>query len=493
MTVRVDVELLSGCFIGTDMNGAAEWPPSPLRLIAALIAATGTDREGSAGLRWLTSRASPPRILASLSPSDVERSGEDLMRYVPSSILSENASALPGRGSTPLTDRQRSAVWPRTPLVSYCWDGAVPPSDARTDLIERSHYVGYLGAAESPVSVTVHFGAPDPDEDERVWWEPTDKSALQRPDSVMLSVPDEHSIAVLDDHFRLQQTHGKRHRRSMMSDLPHRLYTPVTPHNGEPLAQNVVAIQFARAADGHRVVTVADALRRDFLDAWEARRGKPPQWLTGHDPSVQSPQFVPTPNAGHEHGDGRLMGAIIRFPDPRTTDDVDAARQAAGDLRSISIGPAWSTDLWVVDDSDAHAPWSVRPRRWSAEADDGSRAWATATPIVRERYGRSPLSRADVDRMCRHSGLQCDNGSHPQAVSVETSRQPWGGGSVPLLPSQVSRKGRRFPPYEHVKIVFDQPVIGPVVLGSMSSFGLGLMFPTDDHCAQSGGNAETAA
>ena len=83
----ITVRFLDGTFHGRADRGEPEWPPSPLRLFQALVAAAAALRNEPGGLqsaspalRWLETQA-PPTIIA---PSG--RIGEKYRTYVPDNV-----------------------------------------------------------------------------------------------------------------------------------------------------------------------------------------------------------------------------------------------------------------------------------------------------------------------------------------------------------------------------------------------------------------------
>jgi CRISPR-associated protein Csb2 len=106
--------------------------------------------------------------------------------------------------------------------------------------------------------------------------------------------------------------------------------------------------------------------------------------------------------------------------------------------------------------------------RWTGPG----RRWASVTPVVLDRYpGRNGDLEAEVRRAVAHARL-------PDACEVTVSRDPLVNGSPRFTPADTLRRpGDRVIPYRHVVIDFDVPVRGPVVLGSMRHYGLGLCMP----------------
>jgi CRISPR-associated protein Csb2 len=111
-------------------------------------------------------------------------------------------------------------------------------------------------------------------------------------------------------------------------------------------------------------------------------------------------------------------------------------------------------------------PWGASPQRWRR----GSRRWVSATPVVLDRYPRSPEQVvAEVQRCLGTVGL-------PEAVDVQVSREPLLEGAARLRPPDLPRQvqGRLF---QHIAVTFDRRVSGPVLVGAGRYLGVGLLAP----------------
>ena len=160
--LSIAVELLHGTFRG-DPDGTAdtgrlmlgEWPPSPARLFAALIAADGTGEAcrvtDGTELEWFE-RLPPPVIHADRDPVH--------QPLRPRFIVAQKQGAAKGAhheyvGRSGAAIRPGVRVAPRSPCVIYQWDVAPPEPSILDALRRRAARVGYLGSADSPVRVRV--------------------------------------------------------------------------------------------------------------------------------------------------------------------------------------------------------------------------------------------------------------------------------------------------------------------------------------------------
>ena len=141
--LAISVELLHGTFRG-DPDGTAntggltrgEWPPSPARLFAALVAADGTrDRcrvTDGAELAWFE-RLPPPIIHAHARPCHELLHGRFVAQHASNFVRNNKTKELHvhqeyvGRIGVPNRDGVRVA--PRDPRVVYAWSVESPPQE----------------------------------------------------------------------------------------------------------------------------------------------------------------------------------------------------------------------------------------------------------------------------------------------------------------------------------------------------------------------------
>jgi CRISPR-associated protein Csb2 len=199
-----------------------------------------------------------------------------------------------------------------------------------------------------------------------------------------------------------------------------------------------------------------------------------PQWLTGHreDGSPSSEPhvaFLALPDVGHDYADGHLLGVALAIP--RGIDTTDALRPLAraAYLGGLRVYNGRLLDMTLRASFGEDSPLALRPITWTR----ASRQWATATPVVLDRY---PKRNGDAEELV---ALACERIGLPRPVAVVTS-------PVSLLAG--APHARDFPPlrvksggasryHTHATMTFDVPVIGPVLLGAGRFRGYGLCRP----------------
>lgn len=206
-----------------------------------------------------------------------------------------------------------------------------------------------------------------------------------------------------------------------------------------------------------------------------------PEWIGGHRADGEALDrdhlaCVALPQAD-DSGRWRLGAAALLVP--REISDEAVRQELLPALESSAEhGPL---RLW-----DAMAPpirWRLHARRggaaserlhesWWRGGELGARQWASVTPVVMDRHGsREHEQREAIERSCARLGL-------PAPIEVEVGRHS----AIPGVPAAGSfpmsrREGRRPRQQWHVRVAFEQPVRGPIVLGAGRYRGHGLMMP----------------
>lgn len=447
----------------TGAEAPGEWPPSPARLVAALIAGDGTRQrcrvtEGSELVAL--ERARPPVIHA--DPDGLVARSPLLERYV---VLNEPADntvqGYPARTSG--IARPGTRLSPCHPSLAYVWDDLDLGVETIGALRARAARIGYLGCADSPVRVKVHNQAPSAQVPATVW----------RPDpsgETVLPVPFDGYVEVLDVAYDLF-TEGRQVRRSWFRSEHERYAAPTDGDAPDEPRGVMVGLRFDAPISGRRVVAVTETLRAAILDLYQREvagpRGEVPAVLHGHDTEAgrQHAHFLALPDVGHRHARGRIHGAAIWLPDDTADDVIDGVRHAAWHLSELVKPGALRVGA---------RPWAGEPRpraavpaRWQGR----SRRWVSVFPVIHERFVRPQPTLADVAEWCAHAGLT------ETPVAVHQSRVPLVRGGASLHPHEAARTGQPRMPYSHMELAFDRPVAGPVVIGRGRQFGLGLCVP----------------
>ncbi|MYB36935.1 MAG: type I-U CRISPR-associated protein Cas5/Cas6 [Gammaproteobacteria bacterium] len=461
----VSVELLHGTFRG-DPDGTGntgrlergEWPPSPARLFAALVAADGTRQQtrvtDGSELRWLEALP-PPDIHAHRQAWHQAQQP----RFVAAAGRAKGAHqeyvARSGR-----LHRPGVRVSPRDPCIVYQW-GRTPPPEVLEPLRLRAARVGYLGASDAPVRLRVGTEiAADP---------PADVFTPDPGGEATVNVPRPGDTDLLDRIFDEWRGRGASVARSQFPALVHSARYRSSPSQQveEDRGRVVVWMNVRPAVSGRRVCALTTLFKEAVLSHYQRIHGEPPSILHGHgfeESGYDLARFLGLPDVGFPRSRGRIHGLALWLPPGADEVSHMKARDAVLAVRVLR-GPG--VDVTITPREDELRPWAGHPRRWQQR----SRRWATAFPVVHERRGKVRL--AEVALWCRHAGL-------PEPVAFRRSRSPLVPGGVDLAPVEVNRRDRPVLPYSHIEIRFAEPVPGPVVLGAGRQRGLGLCVPVDD-------------
>lgn len=477
--LAVWVEFLHGTFRG-DAAGIAntgrltrgEWPPSPSRLFAALVAADGTEHrcrvtDGSE-LEWFE-RLPPPVIHACSSPhhqelqpryvveqkssfAGIKRKGHEAEVHVHQEYLGRKGVLI----------RPGARVSPRRTRVVYRWDGESPAATILDALRRRAARIGYLGAADSPVRVRVLTRMPETTFPEERFVPDADGDAE-------IGVPAPGDLRNLDRMYEAWCEHGAAVGRSWFPALRHpaRYRTPASPPPARANGAVVAWLRLGEPVSGRHVSAVTALFKAAVLSKWQTLHGEPPAALHGHgfrSNGYDLARFLALPNVGFRWSRGQIHGLALWMPPGA---DSVTCRQAGDAARAVRRLTGAGVNVSVACSDDREGPVAMRPDRWTRS----SRRWATVFPAIHER--RRPLDLAEVTRWCRHAGL-------PPPVWFRAGRTPLLRGAVDLAPIEVNRPDRPGLPYSHVEIRFDHPVSGPVVIGAGRQRGFGLCAPSDD-------------
>ena len=372
---------------------------------------------------------------------------------------------------------------PDDPVVVFSWPAADPTAEQRMILDQLLARVARLGHSSSMVSCTFT------DEETAATLVPADDG------TTMIRVT---STGLLDE---LELAYAS-HQASEPRVLPTVLASYRRPIEAAP------AVPAPNLGDDWIVLTDTGADKLPLtraLDLTKAVRGAllsfaadpPPEVLSGHKrgepgertPSSETPHLavVALPFVGRDHADGNIRGVALVLPREATPDDraavASAVREWADDsgtgVARVTLGPAGIRHLEIGDQISSTA--SLRPETWCRPAQ----RWVSATPVALDRFPgdlwssnphKHNLAEAaaieTIARACAHVGL-------PRPIHVDLFQSgPLVG--VPDL--------RRFPAYRspgrkvrrmsvHVRLLFGEPVAGPVLIGAGRYFGYGLLRP----------------
>ena len=464
--LAISVELLHGTFRG-DPDGTAntgrlsrgEWPPSPARLFAALVAADGTGQRcrvtDGAELSWFE-RLPPPAIHADGRPYHQLLQPRYVVRHKGSAEKGTHQEYVGRLGAV---NRAGARVTPRDPRVVYSWNVEPPPEEILDGLRRRAARVSYLGASDSPVRVRVTT---------RPVGASCDPFMPDRRGELVLDVPAPGRLQVLDRMYDEWCVRGSSVSRLQFPALDQGVRYRL-PGSDEPVDRGEVVawLRLGTAISGRRLSVVTALFKEAVLSQHQRIFGEPPAILHGHgfsESGYEIARYLALPDVGYRWSRGRIHGLALWLPPAQDRTARRQTREAAFAIKRLT---GRGVDVTVAPPGGETRPLAANPDRWLRR----SRGWATAFPAIHERRGTLDLT--EVARWCRHAGLS-------EPVAFRSARTPLVAGALDLAPVEVNRPGRPRLPYSHVELLFEQAVAGPVVIGSGRQRGFGLCVPVDD-------------
>lgn len=447
--------------------GTPEWPPHWMRLYSALVSVAEPEGLDDEVLRELES-LTPPEVRASPRRELLETWRT---AFVPTNRTEKPAhSTLPARTSAA---RTWARVAPRRPVVFFVWPDLELAERHLGTLDRLCRRVPYLGRTTSPVLLDRVDAADVLD----LGWSLKPRS---RGGTAARFVPEE-AIRVpyagaLDE---LRSAHEAKYLKGQPGDpwavgewieYGHEVGESASgPYLG-PFDRMIVLALEGRPLDGRLATRLTTALRR----AVRSRAPGDIPAIHGHHAGDQAQiSFAALPFAGSEHADGHMLGLALILPRKLPKSDLAVVARALpreGGSMDLTCGSLGVLRLRRLSPLDLlRRSWSLRPERWRGPTAE----WVTAYPIVFDRY----LKRRDDPEQALRQTIE--RSGYPPPLEIQISRYPLLPGALDLAPSDtIRRKGEQgFKPYRHARIRFDRPLEGPVVIGSMRHYGLGLCVP----------------
>ena len=518
------VEFLTGVFMATKHDDPSrstpEWPPHPDRLYSALVAA-GAQPDGSGGtslgdaerkaLEWLAEQGSPeiraatahprttPAIPMPSNPHETEVWKDKRENGLLVARPDSDKKWLPIHRKKVLLPVP--AVIPEEDAAWFKWPSAEPQGH-REVLESICARVSRLGRSRSLVRVTIEGSAPD------------STHVPDRLGEIQLRVPTGHRLCYLE--YKYRQDGGKpepsptRRYRLTQTDLTKSSmeshlsvfdrFWVFQPTSGDPS----LPIEFTLRATRSLRAAILRQIHEMTCDcphwkSWELRTNriptcleapacyaKIPSLLSGYSEDcmpLEAPHiaFVSLPfvHPIQPHADGAIKGLGVLIPRDLGS-DPSVLRILARALTRIQENdmPISGVGRWRLKETPADAPRleTLDRNTWK----QCSRYWTTATPMVFGRFPK-PTNGGEVKEVLdslRLAGIDDSN-----LVEINTDMHASLHGAPPIWSFRPSSEHARFAEsrawMRHVTLRFDQPVSGPLALGSLRYFGMGLMRPME--------------
>ncbi len=469
--LAIKCTLLTDTFEGGQPRNptAAEWPPSWMRVFSALVSVAdpGVDDD----LLLMLEESDPPVIHAARNALMTHRSA-----FVPVNATgSTKHSTLVARTNS---ERGWARAIPQHREVLYSWPDLSLTPDQRNRLDSLCRRVPYLGRSTSPAIFAVVDKTPEVAALDRLTPERRVSDGVTFVYATTVRCPFPGALVAL------REAHEAKYQRGEAGD-PWEIglgvdYGIERERTDEKISEGpyptlvVFAIEGGQL-DGRHTARVTSATRRALL----ARAVEHIPSLHGHHGGdVVQVAVLGLPFVGHERADGHLVGVAIAIPDLSREElsVVAGALPGIGESMNITAGPLGVLRLRRISPLDAsQGARALQPDRWTGPA----RTWVTALPMVFDRFLKPSMDiHEEIRRAVVSSGLPA-----PDVLRVE--RRPLVAGALDLAPHDTLRRKdqKGFKPYRHVVLRFPGAVEGPVVIGSMRHYGLGLCVPVPEEPA----------
>ncbi len=446
-------------------EGHIEWPPSPWRIVRALLA-TWFERRPDLDEEQVTDAlnhlCAPPRYL--LPPMGVGHS----RHHMPDREHPKRN----GKPSTDLALDAWAAIQPGAPMYTI-WDTELV-GEGRSVLATLADHIPYLGRAESIVCARLLDHVPAIPAGYDDWHLLTDDVPLHV-EGVQLLIPDQ-PLDIQSMIVRTKELHAKRRvhppRTSVRTYVPGRSSSmSATPSTAHRTAQRVHAVRLAVHGRGRPAITQALLVSELLRTAALSRHGDPSFALSGHgqdEPSGRKRDHV------HAHylalGGTRIDTIVVWAPCGFSRREVDALagvrRIDVPEFLQKQLGPSIRLALEYAGSVTKGAP----------ELTRSSSSWRTVTPFVpgRHRKRREAWAPWFEDQIRRELDYR-EMPSNENDVSIAVLDDQWQRFRRHRLSQSLSqaKAGRQ------VRLDFAEAQPGPIVLGSLAHFGMGAFVPFD--------------
>lgn len=237
-------------------------------------------------------------------------------------------------------------------------------------------------------------------------------------------------------------------------------------------------------------VGLAKQMNRALQSAFGARGEVVPELVSGHHADGAPSEaahlaVVPLPYVGSEFADGALIGIALVLPRKTSPVDRQGLLRALASLENeerltLRLGEAGE---WVLERVGWEPPRqrALLSATWTSPATE----WISATPIALDA-NPGDLHHPDVSKRslaflaaesCVGDAAERIGLPRPSRVEVSRSVLLQGAAKPRTYPRYPSNKDRTQRVLVHARVIFDEPVRGPVLLGAGRYLGLGLCRP----------------
>lgn len=507
--LRVKLRFPLGVYHARSTSEDAEWPPSPLRLIGALLAAAherpAAEPERDRALLQRLCEEPAPLVIAPDSVAVGEPAGDGeavrlrgATRWAPRNYVTGPISPRNIGRDRAEVSKAGVAIGDRPVLVE--WPNLELDDDDLERLAILASEIAFVGTTRSPAIAEIQI-TPDvawEDAQGLDTWVPSAGDHTQL--DAMVRVPDARAISAFDRRHEARRSQRDRVEKAGMvpeiaigKSMPYlstrrrrRAEASSDPRWwGEMIVLAIDQSQSALLPKAPASYLLARAVRVMLLGAFgeAGTAGEAPPILRsrGADPHCA---IVPLPHVWGEHADGCIRAVALVPPHAAREPDVQTQLTQVQAALRLCVGaepdeaPRYvkvpGAGRIVLTSPDVRSTRSLQAARYLGPAQ----RWVTVTPIVHSRWRKG-----GVDAMLDQVSVDCAHVGLPAPTEIELLRGPGRrGGADRVIPppaAHESWRGLLQGPMSHMRLTFPRPVRGPLLIGRARHFGLGLCVPED--------------
>ncbi|AJE23688.1 type I-G CRISPR-associated protein Csb2 [Azotobacter chroococcum] len=429
-----------------------EWPPHPSRIYSALVAAAyASDRQPSACERNLLlalEQAEPPSL--AFPEADTAAGATS---YVP---VNDLPSRFGPKSYGPLLPNRQPRHFPVAyllgePEIVLSWAFDLDREELRL-LDQLAARMTHLGTSHS--LVVARFTCSEP--------KPLACYAASPYGDLSLRVPLPGRLQELDEVYA-QCGGSPRRPQPLYEDFVTYARLAGGPIQVHHSAYEWLAFRLKGCTWGADTAhSLGKSLRRAIMSLLDAQA---PAAVHGHAAEQLHIAWLPLPEVGHPRAEGRIRGMGIALPNGLSRQERALTLAALARLPFLRLPDGQVAELEPVIDGP-HTLRTLCPKTWTGF----SPCWSSVTPVVLDR----PPKRFESSRVIQALVESLVNAGFPAPLSVTLSQTSdfEGGPSVRRIPTRLPRT--------HARVVFAEPVQGPVIAGRWKYFGTGLFRPTPE-------------
>jgi CRISPR-associated protein Csb2 len=472
MILLISIRFLDDRYHGLTENGEkAEWPPSPFRLFQALIAGNARG-QGIAdpvknALGWLES-LNPPIIIAPQS-----QPGRVLLTFVINNDSDSNPNS-----RAPKTIRP--TLLNGDPLVQYAWnfDALEPDADKHARVIiaatRHIHALGWgIDLAIGHGEIIEHLS---PIAESRIQYRTNTRVSFAGLD---LRVPMQDSLMSLEgtyaDFRRRCETPGVTRNES--AGAVYKLQRYVVGASRPCVAFRLVNTDGDTVSVRHQLINPLVGMIRNLANCPQVLAAVGldvvDREIKGHpkESTADRISILPLPTIRTGPTDGKIRRVMLAQP---SGSDGALCHRLGRLFDSLELKPL---------SNEARFPQIFLERIGHRDTvlsfyTGISCVWASVTPVLLPGYDDRKDHRGDHQkRLLRAVQLVCKalgQAGIDASARIELSRVPYWTGSLHSGEYQPREKLAHYPRW-HVRLIFDRPQTGPLVIGAGRHCGFGLM------------------